>query len=204
MGHRGWARPQPHPFTLKPPGRLRLGWGWGRSWRVPLRRFRWGSGITVGGHRGSACGSFSQRPLDPGPVCDHGQQESSGHRVPLPNPPEAEEEQPERGCGGPVALRWGGPVLLWWGDGNAVLALSATWRARSIALGAQAMRRIQYAPAPGVLWVTPTDHLADSAAPVKTASKCGGPGTNYSADCAGNLAACTVAVQIKQLTLMSL
>ena len=34
LGHRGWARPLPRPVTLKPPGRLRLGWGWGRRWRV--------------------------------------------------------------------------------------------------------------------------------------------------------------------------
>lgn len=34
--HRGWASPLPRTFTLKPPGRLHLGWGWGRRWRVPV------------------------------------------------------------------------------------------------------------------------------------------------------------------------
>lgn len=50
----------------------------------------------------------------------------------------------------------------------------------------------------------PSITLPGSAVPAKMASKHGRPGTNYSADCVGNLTACTVAIQIKQLTLMSL
>lgn len=59
-------------------------------------------------------------------------------------------------------------------------------------------------PVHGVLWDHPPITLPDSVVPVKTASRYGRPGTNYSTDCVGNLAACTVAIQIKQLTLMSL
>ncbi|EAW73470.1 hCG1988207, partial [Homo sapiens] len=53
-------------------------------------------------------------------------------------------------------------------------------------------------------WSHPSITLPDSAVPVKEPSKSGCPGTNYSTDCVGNSAACTVAIQIKQLTLMSL
>ena len=121
LGHRGWARPLPRPFTLKPPGRLHLGsrcWGFGIT--------MWG--VTVA----PPVSSFSQRPLGPGPVCGHGQQESSGHRAPLPPPPRPRRNSLQRDEWGPVRLRCR--------DRDAVPALSAAWRARSIAPGARATR----------------------------------------------------------------
>ena len=72
-------------FTLKPPGRLHLRWGWGgvgeSHCAVSL-----GVGDNVGGPRGPACGSLLTAASRPWPACDHGQQGSSGHCAPLPAP----------------------------------------------------------------------------------------------------------------------
>ena len=129
LGHRGWARPLPRPFTLKPPGRLRLGWGWGRRWRVRVLEV-WNNdgGVTAA----PPVSSFSQGPLGPSPVCGHGQQESSGHRAPLPPPPRPRRNNLQRDEWGPVPLRCRAR--------DAVPALSAAWRAQPIAAGARATR----------------------------------------------------------------
>ena len=114
-------------FTLKPPRPP----PWSPASAVSL-----GVGDNVGGPRSPACGSLLTVASRPRPACDHGQQGSSGHCAPLPAP-RPRRNSLKRDVG---VLRWGRPVLLRWGHGNAVLALSATWRARPIALGARATR----------------------------------------------------------------